>query len=141
MVELRTGNVIHIDFRHSFESAIHRASFPEKVQFRLTRMVEKSLEASTVTGSFKTAAEIVLGVLRVTRWSISALISIFISEPLHGQDLPVTAAQAITQVHEKVQGEVGDWNIIPTQRVALLIEEARNPMNYIQHHESWRPFW
>jgi phosphatidylinositol kinase/protein kinase (PI-3 family) len=141
MVQRATGNVVHIDFGESFESTLTRKDFPEKVQFRLTRMIEKGLEASTVKGFFTKIAEIALEVLRMNRWALSALIAIFVSEPLEGREMATDVKQAVKKVSDKMQGLHEDRVIPVSQQVALLIDEARNPMNYCQHYPGWCPFW
>ena len=44
MLERNTGKVIHIDFGDCFEVAMHREKFPEKIPFRLTRMLINAME-------------------------------------------------------------------------------------------------
>ena len=44
MIERNTGQVIHIDFGDCFEVAMHRDKFPEKIPFRLTRMLTNAME-------------------------------------------------------------------------------------------------
>lgn len=44
MLDRVTGKVIHIDFGDCFEVAMHRDKFPEKVPFRLTRMLTHAME-------------------------------------------------------------------------------------------------
>lgn len=44
MQELATGRIIHIDFGDCFEVAMKRDKLPEKVPFRLTRMLTKCIE-------------------------------------------------------------------------------------------------
>lgn len=39
MIQHAKGRVIHLDFGDSFESVMKRNSFPEKVPFRLIRMI------------------------------------------------------------------------------------------------------
>ena len=41
-----TGKVVHIDFGDCFEVAMHREKYPEKVPFRLTRMLVNAMEVS-----------------------------------------------------------------------------------------------
>lgn len=48
LLERRTGKVVHIDFGDCFEVAMHREKFPEKVPFRLTRMLTHAMEVSSV---------------------------------------------------------------------------------------------
>lgn len=44
LLERSTGKVVHIDFGDCFEVAMHREKFPEKVPFRLTRMLTHAME-------------------------------------------------------------------------------------------------
>jgi FKBP12-rapamycin complex-associated protein len=44
MLDRFTGRVIHIDFGDCFEVAMHREKFPEKIPFRLTRMLINAME-------------------------------------------------------------------------------------------------
>lgn len=46
MVDRVTGRVVHIDFGDCFEVAMQRDKFPEKVPFRLTRMLVNAMEVS-----------------------------------------------------------------------------------------------
>jgi len=39
-----TGKVIHIDFGDCFEVAMHREKYPERIPFRLTRMLTHAME-------------------------------------------------------------------------------------------------
>ena len=47
MIGRKTGKVIHIDYGDCFEIAIQRDKLPEKVPFRLTRMLRHAMAAST----------------------------------------------------------------------------------------------
>ena len=44
MLDRITGKVIHIDFGDCFEIAMHREKYPERVPFRLTRMLTYAME-------------------------------------------------------------------------------------------------
>lgn len=44
MVDRITGGVVHIDFADCFEVAMQRDKFPERVPFRLTRMLVNAME-------------------------------------------------------------------------------------------------
>ena len=44
MLDQMTGKVLHIDFGDCFEVAMQRDKFPEKVPFRLTRMLTKVMD-------------------------------------------------------------------------------------------------
>ena len=46
MLHRYSGKILHIDFGDCFEVALHRDKFPERVPFRLTRMLVNAMEAS-----------------------------------------------------------------------------------------------
>ena len=46
MLDRLTGRVLHIDFGDCFEVAMIREKFPEKIPFRLTRMLTNAMEVS-----------------------------------------------------------------------------------------------
>eukprot|EP00494_Astrolonche_serrata_P031820 UN32089 len=48
MVDRMSGKIIHIDFGDCFEVAMQRDKFPEKVPFRLTRMLIRAMEVSGI---------------------------------------------------------------------------------------------
>jgi FKBP12-rapamycin complex-associated protein len=82
MLDRNSGEIIHIDFGDCFEVAMHREKYPEKVPFRLTRMLVNAMEVSGVEGSFRFVCERVLRVLRKNRNSLMALLEAFIYDPL-----------------------------------------------------------
>ena len=57
MLDRKSGKVLHIDFGDCFEVAMQREKFPEKVPFRLTRMLVKAMEVSEIEGSFRLTCE------------------------------------------------------------------------------------
>ena len=77
-----TGKIVHIDFGDCFEVTMHREKFPEKVPFRLTRILVKAMEACGIEGNFKVTAETVMNVLRENRESLIAILEAFIWDPL-----------------------------------------------------------
>ncbi|CCD22553.1 phosphatidylinositol kinase-related protein kinase TOR1 NDAI_0A03960 [Naumovozyma dairenensis CBS 421] len=90
MLDRITGKVIHIDFGDCFEAAILREKFPEKVPFRLTRMLTFAMEVSGVEGSFRITSENVMRVLRDNKESLMAILEAFAFDPLinWGFDFP-----------------------------------------------------
>ena len=44
---------VHIDFGDCFEVAAYREKYPEKIPFRLTRMLLNALEVSGVEGNYR----------------------------------------------------------------------------------------
>ncbi|WEW59078.1 phosphatidylinositol kinase- protein kinase tor1 [Emydomyces testavorans] len=77
-----TGKMIHIDFGDCFEIAMHREKYPEKVPFRLTRMLTFAMEVSNIEGSYHITCEAVMRVLRENKESLMAVLEAFIHDPL-----------------------------------------------------------
>ncbi|RKP13354.1 hypothetical protein BJ684DRAFT_10183 [Piptocephalis cylindrospora] len=82
MLDRHSGRVIHIDFGDCFEVAIQREKFPEKIPFRLTRMLVKAMEVSGVEGNYRTTCENVMRVLRENKESVMAVLEAFVHDPL-----------------------------------------------------------
>ncbi|KAI8098676.1 armadillo-type protein [Halteromyces radiatus] len=82
MLHRVTGKVVHIDFGDCFEVAMHREKFPEKIPFRLTRMLVKAMEVSGIEGNFRITCEHVMRVLRENKDSLMAVLEAFVYDPL-----------------------------------------------------------
>jgi len=82
MLERKTGKVVHIDFGDCFEVAMHREKYPERVPFRLTRMLTYAMEVSNIEGTYRTVCEHVMRVLRQNKESVMAVLEAFIHDPL-----------------------------------------------------------
>src|SRR5271169_6249185 len=82
MLDRITGKIIHIDFGDCFEVAMHREKYPERVPFRLTRMLTFAMEVSNIEGSFRITCEAVMRVIRENKESLMAVLEAFIHDPL-----------------------------------------------------------
>jgi len=82
MLDRMSGGLLHIDFGDCFEVAMRREKFPEKVPFRLTRMLIKAMEVSGIEGSYRSTCEQTMGVLRDNRDSLVAMLEAFVYDPL-----------------------------------------------------------
>ena len=82
MLHRRTGKLVHIDFGDCFEVAQHREKYPEKIPFRLTRMLVEAMEVSGIEGHFRSVCENVMRVLREHRDSVMAMLETFVHDPL-----------------------------------------------------------
>ena len=51
MLDRISGKVAHVDFGDCFEVAMHREKFPEKIPFRLTRMLVHAMEVTGIEGT------------------------------------------------------------------------------------------
>eukprot|EP01016_Furgasonia_blochmanni_P050795 TRINITY_DN7905_c0_g4_i2.p2 TRINITY_DN7905_c0_g4~~TRINITY_DN7905_c0_g4_i2.p2 ORF type:complete len:326 (-),score=90.83 TRINITY_DN7905_c0_g4_i2:337-1314(-) len=96
MLQRFTGKIVHIDFGDCFEVAMKRERYPERVPFRLTRMLVKALEACGIEGNYKNTCEIVMGVLRENRESLMAVLEAFVYDPLLNWRLLTPSAAANT---------------------------------------------
>ena len=77
-----SGKIIHIDFGDCFESAMRREKYPEKIPFRLTRMLQKAMEVSGIEGNFRTICENTMRVMRANKDSLLAILEAFVYDPL-----------------------------------------------------------
>lgn len=74
MLDRVTGKIVHVDFGDCFEVAMHREKYPERVPFRLTRMLTYAMEVSNIEGSYRTTCEHVMRVLRTNKESVMAVL-------------------------------------------------------------------
>lgn len=82
MLDKVSGRVLHIDFGDCFEIAMVRDKYPERVPFRLTRMLVKAMEVSGIEGSYRSTCERTMAVLRSNRDSLVAMLEAFVHDPL-----------------------------------------------------------
>ncbi|CAK9439599.1 uncharacterized protein LODBEIA_P36990 [Lodderomyces beijingensis] len=109
MLNRTTGKVVHIDFGDCFEAAILREKYPEKVPFRLTRMLNYAMEVSGIEGSFRITCEHVMRVLRDNKESLMAILEAFAYDPLinWGFDFPTKVLAEATGIRVNLVN-VGD---------------------------------
>ena len=81
MLDRGTGKIIHIDFGDCFEVAMKREKYPERVPFRLTRMLTYAMEVSNIEGSFRITSVHVMRVLRANKDSVMAVLEAVSSPP------------------------------------------------------------
>ncbi|GAV78802.1 PI3_PI4_kinase domain-containing protein/FAT domain-containing protein/FATC domain-containing protein/Rapamycin_bind domain-containing protein/DUF3385 domain-containing protein/HEAT_2 domain-containing protein [Cephalotus follicularis] len=82
MLHRHSGKILHIDFGDCFEASMNREKFPEKVPFRLTRMLVKAMEVSGIEGNFRSTCENVMQVLRTNKECVMAMMEAFVHDPL-----------------------------------------------------------
>ena len=82
MMSRKNGKIIHIDFGDCFEITMKREKFPEKVPFRLTKMLIKALEVSGIEGTFRLICIQIMELLRKKRDSLLAILGSFVDDPL-----------------------------------------------------------
>ncbi|WRT63514.1 uncharacterized protein IL334_000419 [Kwoniella shivajii] len=90
LIDQLTWGALHIDFGDLFGVAHDRSFLPEKVPFRLTRMMTNAFELASrggletpgSRGTFKQASLIVMNVLRDSRSTLLAMLEAFLYDPL-----------------------------------------------------------
>ena len=101
MLDRLTGKILHIDFGDCFEVsfdqtinrnpnvtififkvAMTREKFPEKIPFRLTRMLINAMEVTGIEGTYRRTCESVMNVLRKNKDSLMAVLEAFVYDPL-----------------------------------------------------------
>ncbi|KAI5952420.1 TOR1 [Candida jiufengensis] len=122
MLDRITGKVVHIDFGDCFEAAILREKYPEKVPFRLTRMLNYAMEVSGIEGSFRITCEQVMRVLRDNKESLMAILEAFAYDPLinWGFDFPTKTLAEATGI------KVPQINIVELLRTGQIDEAEAN---------------
>ncbi|OHT09053.1 PIKK family atypical protein kinase [Tritrichomonas foetus] len=155
MIQRHTGLVIHIDFGDSFEIALNRKNYPERVPFRMTKMIINALDGSSVEGLFRKCCEDVLWTLRENQSSITAQLEVFIHEPIFSGKAIASVEKTkgiLDRVILKLSGkdpfefygkDLNEQKFalnIPEQ-VDRLLHIASNSAEYIRHYVGWCPFW
>jgi len=82
MIHRYSGKVVHIDFGDCFEVAMLRDKLPEKVPFRLTRMLINAMEISGFEGNFRITCQSVMHLLREHKESVMAVLEALAYDPL-----------------------------------------------------------
>lgn len=142
LLDRQTGEIIHIDFGDCFEIACHRPKFPEKVPFRLTRMLIKAMEVGGIQGTFKVTAENTMRVLRDNRESVLALLEAFVHDPLISWRLVTDsdAEQRAPDAHEhehEVAGEIrGVEGEARNQRALEVVRRIQNKLTGRDFHPN-----
>jgi phosphatidylinositol kinase/protein kinase (PI-3 family) len=82
MLDRFSGKLVHIDFGDCFEASMTREKFPERVPFRLTRMMVTAMEVSGTEGNFSMTCDLTMNVLREEKISVMAMLEAFVFDPL-----------------------------------------------------------
>ncbi|XP_013148241.1 PREDICTED: serine/threonine-protein kinase mTOR-like [Papilio polytes] len=82
MLHRVSGKVLHIDFGDCFEVTQTREKLPEKIPFRLTRMLINAMEVTGIEGTYRFTCESVMHVLHKHRDSVMAVLEAFVYDPL-----------------------------------------------------------
>ena len=163
LIHRPSNHVIHIDFGDCFEVAMRRETYPEKMPFRLTKMMVRSMEAvASVEGAFKASCNDTMTLLRENRRSILSLLETFLYDPLVEWELGMKnqekdslgdnqiqddcspmAVFIIDRINSKLKGNDFEPNTFMevNQQVVKLISQATRERNLCTSYLGWCPFW
>jgi FKBP12-rapamycin complex-associated protein len=149
MMKKSSSKLVHIDFGDCFEVAMTREVWPEKVPFRLTRMLVGALEVAGVAGIFRDCCEDVMTIMRDNEEQISGFARALIDDPLIKDGKEKTNGNAIwTRIRDKLTGrdfqKESDDDPFPKtvrQQFEKLVHQATNKANLCQMYIGWVPHW
>jgi FKBP12-rapamycin complex-associated protein len=145
MMNNRTAKLVHIDFSDCFDVATNREMFPEKVPFRLTRVMVNALEVSGVEGTLRSCMENVMQLLRDKRSEIMALLEAWLCDPVE-QMLALSQENALDMIGQRVRDKLsgtefgGQFKSVQDQ-IDTLIRTATDVANLAQMYKGWFPWW
>jgi FKBP12-rapamycin complex-associated protein len=134
MLERDSCKILHIDFGDCFEVAMHRDKFPEKIPFRLTRMLVLGMEVAGVEGLFRLTCERVMKVMRENCDSLVAILEAFVHDPLLSWRLlnPNRYVVDIVFIHQSTRMSVVNF-------LCLNVAEEKLLEDLKLHKETKRP--
>ena len=138
MLERYTGRIVHIDFGDCFEIAMRREKFPEKIPFRLTRMLVRAMEVSGIEGNFRSTCENTIRVMRESKESLLAIMEAFVYDPLISFRL---LNPKMFKKQDKEQDEIGKKKIPESNsnepvNIAAATESAANRRSSVMTTEE-----
>ncbi|KAI0008367.1 FAT-domain-containing protein [Xylariaceae sp. FL0662B] len=138
MLDRITGKIIHIDFGDCFEVAMKRDKYPERVPFRLTRMLTYAMEVSNIEGSFRITCEHVMRVLRENKESVMAVLEAFIHDPLLTWRLTNAASPIGPNFRSEREAALGADAQRAGGRRPSILEAEHPPSEYLaaQQHQA-----
>jgi len=164
LIDRITGKVVHIDFGDCFEKAMKRDQLPEKVPFRLTRMMTRAMGVNREKGLFKTTFVEMTKILRENRRVLLMFLDVFVHEPLidveeeenkiHKKGNKNDISEEIlkrmkasiekrNRVKQKLTGTDFEAGIVLSveDQAKRLIESAKDIYNLSRMFIGWGPFW
>lgn len=118
MLDRLSGKILHIDFGDCFEVAMTREKFPEKIPFRLTRMLINAMEVTGIDGTYRRTCESVMSVLHRNKDSLMAVLEAFVYDPLLNWRLMDNTALKANR--SKAQNDVGSISASSSQEQDIL---------------------
>lgn len=128
MLDRLSGKILHIDFGDCFEVAMTREKFPEKIPFRLTRMLINAMEVTGIEGTYRRTCESVMLVLRRNKDSLMAVLEAFVYDPLLNWRLLDTA------IEKNHRSKATDGNGTGTGSLANSVDDTIDLLNIQQQN-------
>lgn len=148
MMNNDNASLIHIDFNDCFEVTRTRTQFPEKVPFRLTRMLVNALEFNGISGNFLSMSVNVMESMRSNKELMQGLIETFLFDPLikfscYSHEEPPKPENIIQRIKNKLLGKEynNETYLSSEEQIKYLVDEATSTLNLCQMYEGWRPWW
>jgi FKBP12-rapamycin complex-associated protein len=164
MVHNPTGHVIHLDLSSCFDVCQKRATFPEAVPFRLTRMIVDVFGVEKVYGEFEITARLTVNMLKWHKESSLALLDIFkqdqsleaieidqgirekifLEQAEEAKVVTLNIVEALDRISQKIDGREFDPEGEPLttkQQVKKLMQMAMGEENLAKMPWAWQPLW
>ena len=129
MLDRISGKILHIDFGDCFEVAMKRDKFPEKVPFRLTRMLIKALEIGGIEGTFRISCENVMKVVRENKDSLNVILAAFVHDPLISFRLLIPLIMKQTKNKNKINDNLKEKKIEQNEKKNNNINKSQKAIN------------
>ncbi len=138
MLDRKSGKIIHIDFGDCFEVAMKRDKYPERVPFRLTRMLIRALEVSGIEGTFRITCENVMRVLRANKDSLLAILTAFVHDPLISFRLLIPILIKKKNLKKMTGRDDGKYSINPLGKKVNYPQSLKKD-NHPEMHMNFQP--
>ncbi|CAH2044014.1 unnamed protein product, partial [Iphiclides podalirius] len=125
MLHRISGKVLHIDFGDCFEVTQTREKYPEKIPFRLTRMLINAMEVTGIEGTYRSTCESVMQVLHRHRDSVMAVLEAFVHDPLLNWRLVDDGRRSVAG--STFSSDIGSYSLPSRSRARLHCEPLEMP--------------
>jgi FKBP12-rapamycin complex-associated protein len=133
--------------------AMTREKFPEKIPFRLTRMLINAMEVTGIEGTYRKTCESVMTVLRKNKDSLMAVLEAFVYDPLlnwrlldtadrnkRSKNIDVAGAGNVDSLGESVEDAMELLSFAGNQKQAIISKQLElladdNAQNYLHPAE------
>ena len=116
---------------------MQREKFPEKIPFRLTRMLVKAMEVGGVEGTFRSTCESVMSVMRQNEDSLMAILEAFVHDPLmNWRMLEKTGIESSIMDEEDEENELNNPSNYTNEKATTVISRVRDKLTGNDFYED-----